>query len=30
GNKTHPIKKKINSTVVEKRNKVPAEEQRTS
>ncbi|KAB2031983.1 hypothetical protein ES319_D05G341300v1 [Gossypium barbadense] len=30
GNKTHPMKKKINSPVVEKRNKAPAEEQRTS
>ncbi|MBA0709241.1 hypothetical protein Golax_024288, partial [Gossypium laxum] len=30
GNKTHPMKKKINSPVMEKRNKVPAEEQRTS
>ncbi|MFQ6648251.1 hypothetical protein Gotur_020800 [Gossypium turneri] len=32
GNKTHPMKKKINSPVVEKRNKEPApvEEQRTS
>ncbi|MFQ6631713.1 hypothetical protein Gotur_008765 [Gossypium turneri] len=30
GNKTHLMKKKINSPVVEKRNKAPAEEQRTS
>ncbi|MBA0877721.1 hypothetical protein Goshw_009266, partial [Gossypium schwendimanii] len=30
GNKTHPMKKKINSLVMEKRNKAPAEEQRTS
>ncbi|MFQ6643570.1 hypothetical protein Gotur_017168 [Gossypium turneri] len=30
GNKTHLMKKKINSPVVKKRNKAPAEEQRTS
>ncbi|MBA0605176.1 hypothetical protein Godav_017777, partial [Gossypium davidsonii] len=30
GNKTHPMKKKIHSPMVEKRNKAPAEEQRTS
>ncbi|MBA0853472.1 hypothetical protein Goshw_018104 [Gossypium schwendimanii] len=30
GNKTHPIKKKINSPVMEKRNKAPAEEQRNN
>ncbi|MBA0709023.1 hypothetical protein Golax_024095 [Gossypium laxum] len=29
-NKTHLMKKKINSPVVEKRNKAPAEEQRTN
>ncbi|MFQ6629819.1 hypothetical protein Gotur_006716 [Gossypium turneri] len=30
GKKNHHIKKKVNSPVVEKRNKAPAEEQRTS
>ncbi|KAG4139486.1 hypothetical protein ERO13_D07G195766v2 [Gossypium hirsutum] len=30
GNKTHLMKKNINSPVVEKRNKAPAKEKRTS